>query len=381
MPSYVSRSVRTGLDELELLNWEGGVTDNLRWYNFRGDITIQPAARLIDLCRAAQANGLKLILSNWDFNQSFKFERSGELQRTLDELPTIEAMFQHIADVMLDSLELIDQHDLLDVIWAVEITNELESPEIGPLSRLGTDSQEGPKGTEAGARQHLHEVTRPMIEECIEQLRSRFPELKYAVDTVWPWADSSAPTNLDLIAINGYITDTALLGDYRALFSDGDVWQGDVLDEKVRHLLLPDAPSYRAWREGLGTSIRDPYFPQCYLATWADPDRFFQFFDEVWRRAEDGAKSQMQQWIREATQLSSDLDVPWYFGEGYATTISLTSLWDSGSSARDFHRWVAEQLRAAGAIGWTPSSAASPEQTDIWPLEAWVKDMNALVRA
>jgi hypothetical protein len=382
MPSYVSRAIRSGRDELTIAPLGRGITDQLRWYDFRGGVTIRPVERLLELGRLAREHGVSLILSSWDFNQAFKFEPPGELYQRLSAMQSADEAFDHLAGVFGDELTLLEEHGLLDVIAAVELTNELEGMEIGPIPRLGAASTEpGPKGTLPSARQRVHEACREPIERAASRLRERFPSLDFTVNTVWPWADSPAPRNLDVISVNAYITDTPVMDTYRELFANGDLWQGAVLDAKVKHLLLEGAPPYAAWRAACPSRVGDVYYPQCYLSLFADPRKFYEYFEGVWSPVQRAARDQVATWLAQVREIARPLGKPWYLGEGYANTVSLTSLWDAGDSSRAFHAWVVNAACEAGASGLTPSTLAAPEHPDLWRHADWLRAVNARITA
>jgi hypothetical protein len=279
-------------------------------------------------------------------------------------------------------VSLLDENDLLDVISVVELHNELEGMEIGPSSQLfreAVSEEEGPKGTDPGARQVIRARVRGMIDEVIASLRADFPGLLYSINTVWPWSEPEPPGNQDVYSVNFYLTDSPALADYLALFENGDVWQGRIVQENVRPLLRAGAPTYDEWLAPLGERWRDPYYPQSYLALWADPPKMSAFFTRVFTQAEPTIKRQATAWLAELQQLSQRTGKPWYLGEGYANLISVTSLWDAGDQCRRFHEWVVGEAMARGACGMTPTTQASPENPDIWCLVDWIRTMNARI--
>jgi hypothetical protein len=383
MPSYVTRAVDSGRDELEISNLGKGVADNLRWYNFRGGVKIEPVERLLWLFREARRHGMRIIVSNWDLNQSFKFEVEPVLYQTLLRMTTLEEEFAHIEHTLRTVLRLLSEHDLLDVISVVEIHNELEGMEVGPSSQLFREvenHEEGPKGTDPGARQVIRSKVRDLIEQVISALRAEFPGLLYSVNTVWPWTEPAPPANQDVYSVNFYLTDSPALADYLALFENGDVWQGMIIQDRVNPLLRAGAPHFDDWLASLGKRWRDPYYPQCYLALYAEPRKMSDFFSHVFAQAEPAIKRQATAWLDELQQLSRSTGKPWYLGEGYANLISLSSLWDSGEQCRGFHEWVVQQAMELGASGMTPNTEACPENPDIWRLADWIRAMNGRIR-
>src|SRR5712692_6234377 len=88
MPSYVSRALRTG-EHVQLAQFRQGVSANLRWYDFLGGITIDPPRRLLELFTEARRAGIRIVVSNWDFQQAFKFEAEPRLYERLRELRSL----------------------------------------------------------------------------------------------------------------------------------------------------------------------------------------------------------------------------------------------------------------------------------------------------
>jgi DNA-binding FadR family transcriptional regulator len=379
MPSYVTRAIDSGRDELEIANLGKGVVDNLRWYNFRGGVKIEPVKRLLWLFREAKRQGMRVIVSNWDFNQSFKFETQPALYETLRGMTTIAEEFSHIERTMRIVLTLLAENGLLDVVSVVEVHNELEGMEVGPSARLFDEmagAEAGPRGTGLGSVRHIRSRSKGPIERTIAALRARFPQLLYTVNTVWPWSDPPPPGNQDVLSANFYVTDAPVLADYLALFEDGDVWQGAIMDDKVRPLLGAGAPSFDEWLQPLGDRWRDPYYPQAYLALWADPRRLLDFFTGAFAQAEPLIKRQVITWLNQLQQLSQSTGKAWYLGEGYADLASVTSLWDRSEQCLRFHAWVVEQALQRGACGLTPDTVAAPENPDVWALVDWMKGLN-----
>jgi hypothetical protein len=379
MPSFVARAVESGNDELAIASPGRGVADNLRWYSFRGGARIEPTKWLLSLFREARHHDMRIIISNWDLNQSFKFEAEPLLYDTLRAMTTPEQEFAHIERTLRAVLSLLAEHGLLDVASVVEIHNELEGMEIGPSSQLGRsidDHDEGPKGTEPGARRLIRSTLKALVERVLDGLRSDFPGPLYSVNTVWPWCEPEPPANQDIYSVNFYLTDSPALAGYLDLFENGDVWQGRIIQHRVQHLLRPGAPTFDDWSAPLGERWRDPYYPQCYLALYAEPDEMSAFFTRVFAQAEAAIKRQATAWLDDLQRLSQTTGRPWYLGEGYASLVSLTSLWDSGEQSRNFHAWIVEQAMQRGACGLTVATTCSPENPDMWKLVDWMRAIN-----
>jgi DNA-binding FadR family transcriptional regulator len=384
MPGYVTRAIESGRDELEIASLGKGIVDNLRWYNFQGGVKIKPASRLLHLCEEARRHGVRIIASSWDFNQSFRFEVEPHLRDALQGMITVSEQFAYIEHTWHVVLHLLADHNLLDVISVVELHNELEGMEIGPSSQLFREmsaNEAGPKGTAPGSVRRIRSRTRDPIERTIAGLRAEFPQLLYTVNTVWPWTDPQPPANQDVYSVNFYVTDSMVLADYLALFEDGDLWQGRILDERVRPLLREGAPPFDEWMDQIGGHWQDPYYAQSYLGLWADPRRMADFFSRVFSQGEPIIKRQVITWLDNIANASRATGKSWYLGEGYADLASVTSLWDEGDQCRQFHAWVVEQAIARGATGLTPNAVASPENPDVWSLVDWLKGLNERIAA
>jgi Sugar-binding cellulase-like len=380
MPSYVSRALRTG-EELRLARFAAGPSRNLRWYDFRGGVTVQPVARLIELVRAARAADLRLVLSNWDFQQAFKFEEEPDLHQQLSGLTAVDAMFAHVEQTFRDVLSLLEQHDLLDTVAVIEIMNEFESAEVGPLTQLaaGSADGEGPFVATAGYQRRVRAATRGLVERTIDALRADFPELGYTVSTTWPWTDPAPPSNRDFVEANVYVTNKPVFPGYFELFENGDAWFGRVRDDVAYPLLRRDAQPYDDWLAEVGGGWRDLYWPQCYLGLYLDPERYLDFFAREFERGEPAAREVVTALLDEAARSAAEQGIPWYLGEGYANNPPTTSLWNQSPQSLAFHEWVIAEALRRGANGLTPTTMASPEHPDVWAEADWLRSANAMI--
>jgi hypothetical protein len=289
-------------------------------------------------------------------------------------------MFGHVEETLRDTLALLAEHDLLDVVAAVEILNEFEGTEVGPLAEIlpWTTEEQGPVVATAGYQRRVREEARAPIEQTIEALRAEFPDLPFTVDSTWPWTEPAPPANRDVVAVNMYITNKPIFPGYYELFANGDLWFGEVLDASARSLLRPDAPPYGEWRASVPEGWRDLYYPQCYLGLYLDPARWLEFFTAEFGRHAPAARVQVLSLLDAAR--SSGGGGPWYLGEGYAVNPTTTSAWNRSGQCLDFHAWVVEQALARGACGLTPTTVASPEHPDVWAEEDWLRAVNRTIR-
>ena len=380
MPSYVSRALRTG-EQLHLAPFAAGPSRNLRWYDFSGGVSVQPAERLLELVRAARDAGLRLVLSNWDFQQAFKFEQEPLLYERLRGLRTIDEMFAHVEETLRDELTLLQEHDLLDTVAVVEIMNEFESAEVGPLTEVAVGSADGvgPFVATAGYQERVREATRVPVERTIAALRSDFPQLRYTVSTTWPWTEPEPPRNRDAVEVNLYVTNKPVFAGYFELFENGDAWFGRVRDEAARPLLRDGAPSYDEWLAQAGGGWRDLYWPQCYLGLYLDPERYLEFFTREFELGVEAAHEVVAALLDEAAASAREQGIPWYLGEGYANNPPTTSLWNQSPQSRAFHDWVIAEALRRGACGLTPTTMASPEHQDVWAEVDWLRSANATI--
>jgi hypothetical protein len=375
MPSYVSRALRTGR-ELRLAEFSRGPSRNLRWYDFRGGVSVDPPRRLLDLFRAARAVGLRIVVSNWDFQQAFKFEAEPDLRNELDALPDVDAMFRHVERTLCDTLGLLEEHDLLDVVAAVEIMNEFEGAEVGPLPRLaaGTADASGPFVATAGYQHTVRTATRGLVERTIDGLRADFPSLPFTVSTTWPWTDPAPPVNRDVLSVNMYLTNRPVFARYFELFEDGDAWFGRIRDDAAAPILREGAPRYADWlAENEGW--RDLYYPQCYLGLYLDPERHLDFLTAEFEAHEAEVRRATLDLLDEAAAQGE----AWYLGEGYANSPPTTSLWNQSVQSLAFHRWVIDEALRRGACGLTPTTMAAPEHPDVWAEKEWLQAANETI--
>ena len=378
MPSYVSRAIRSGVDELRLAEFAAGPSRNLRWYDFRGGIAIEPRRRLLELFREAERAGIGVVLSSWDFQQSFKFEAEPRLYDALRSMTSVDEMFAHVETTLRDVLSLLAEHDLLGAVAAVEIMNEFESAEVGPLTSLAAGSADGagPFVATAAYQQRVRAATREPIERTIDALRADFPDVAYTVSTTWPWTDPPPPANRDAISVNMYITNKPVFRGYFDLFENGDAWFGQVLDEAARPLLREGAPRYDEWRASVGDDWRDLYYPQCYLGLYLDPKRYLEFFQAEFERGEEAAKRWIAELLDEVHASAEQEGIPWFLGEGYANNPPKTSLWNQSRQSLAFHEWVITEALARGADGLTPTTMGAPEHADVWREVEWLQRAN-----
>jgi hypothetical protein len=376
MPSFVSRTLSTG-EQVRLAEFARGPSRNLRWYDFRGGLAVDPRERLLELFRAARAAGLRIIVSNWDFQQGFKFEEEPRLRDALDALPDVDAMFGHVERTLGDVLGLLEESDLLDVVAAVEIMNEFESAEVGPLAGIAESRVDGsgPFVATAGYQHAVRAATCELVERTIDGLRADFPSLLFTVNTTWPWTTPEPPANRDLASVNMYLTNKPAFAGYLGLFEHGDAWFGRVDDEAAAPILRDGAPRYDDWlAENRGW--RDLYYPQCYLGLYLDPERHLEFLTAEFERREPELRRATLELLDEAAAQG----LPWYLGEGYANSPPTTSRWNQSAQSLGFHRWVIKEALRRGACGLTPTTMASPEQPDVWAETAFLSAVNKTIR-
>jgi hypothetical protein len=141
--------------------------------------------RLIELCTVAKRYNVKLILSSWYYLHTFWFTDK-KLTTELMGLP-LEKRFMVFARGLDRILETLKERELIDVVAFAEIFNEVDGYEF----RGGYEATNPTTEYLTGIRL-LHE-------EALDFLRTRHPDVLFAVDTMM------ANTVLDVIPRNAQV--------------------------------------------------------------------------------------------------------------------------------------------------------------------------------
>lgn len=141
--------------------------------------------RLIELCTVAKRYNVRVILSSWYYLHTFWFTDEW-LTAELLGLP-FEKRFMHFARGLDRILEALRERDLIDVIAFAEIFPEVDGMEFrGGYEAMNPSSE------------YLNSIRR-LHEEALDFLRTRHPEIRFALDTI------SAQPLLDLIPHNAQV--------------------------------------------------------------------------------------------------------------------------------------------------------------------------------
>ncbi len=141
--------------------------------------------RLIELCMVAKRYNVKLILSSWYYLHTFWFTDK-KLTAELLGLP-LEKRFMVFARGLDRILETLKERELIDVVAFAEIFNEVD----------GFEFRGGYEATNP-TTEYLTSI-RLLHEEALGFLRTRHPDVLFAVDTMMP------DTVLDVIPRNAQV--------------------------------------------------------------------------------------------------------------------------------------------------------------------------------
>ena len=151
--------------------------------------------RLLDLFRAADKYGVKIILSSWFYIHTY-WMLDEEVSDPLFRL-TNEQKFDHFARDLDVIFELLEENNLIHCVAFAELFNEVNyMPSLNP-----------PIGTVATCSKKHAESIRAAHEAAIDMLHQKYPTVKIAYDVSCPYFRTDlVPRNADVLNFHSYFS-------------------------------------------------------------------------------------------------------------------------------------------------------------------------------
>ncbi len=283
--------------------------------------------RLIELCTVARRYNVKLILSSWYYLHTFWFTDKN-LTAELMGLP-LEKRFMVFARGLDRILETLKERKLIDVVAFAEIFNEVDGYEFRGGYEAKNPTSEYLKGV------------RLLHEEALGFLRTRHPDVLFAVDTMMP------NTVLDVIPRNAQVWNfhSYYLWPVYGVFEQG--LMGADID-------LNDPASYAAVRRFLRSDVvplktvvdsragRPPLKEDWYRRIWLyrnlDPNampELERLLQENLEKNIDRFKQRAADAVKQALKVRDELfpGIPLVLGEGASYCADHRLRWEERSDA------------------------------------------------
>ena len=316
--------------------------------------------RLIELCTVAKRYKVKVILSSWYYLHTFWFTDK-QLTAELLGLP-LEKRFMHFARGLDRILDTLRERDLIDAIVFAEIFNEVDGMEF----RGGYEAR-NPSSAYLNGIRLLHE-------EALEFLRSRHPDIRFALDTM------KADTLLDLIPRNAQVWNFHsyyLWSVYNVFEQDlmkGDIDLGDpAAYAPVRRFLRRDVVPFQAVVDSRADRlpIKDDWYRRIWLYRNLDPNAMPELERLLQEHLEQNLDLYKQKATDAATQAVKVRDelfpgVPLVLGEGASYCADHRLRWEERSDAYwEVVEHAARTWREHGFRGAVARTNGGPEDP-VW---------------
>ncbi len=297
----------------ELQHMTGGRIDMLR--------------RLIELCTVAKRYNVKLILSSWYYLHTFWFTDK-KLTAELLGLP-LEKRFMVFARGLDRILETLKERDLIDVIAFAEIFNEVD----------GYEFRGGYEATNPTS-EYLNGI-RLLHEESLGFLRTRHPDVLFAVDTMRP------DTLLDVIPRNAQVWNfhSYYLWPVYGVFEQG-LMRADVdLNDPatyaaVRRFLRPDVVPFQTVVDSRAgrPPLKEDWYRRIWLYRNLDPNampELERLLQEHLEKNIDRFKQRATDAAEQAVKVRDELfpGIPLVLGEGASYCADHRLRWEERSDA------------------------------------------------
>lgn len=246
-----------------------------RWYDMDRSSQINAREHMLRLARACDRQGLRLILSSWEYQQSSSLAEDRSWMDQLMAVPP-EDRAVRLAECLADLHDFLGAHRLGHVIALTELHNEVQIGHLTDGLRVG--EAEGVSLARAEPLTTI-KLLRNRLEAGLARFSERRPEDAVTVNYagVPVGALSDLPDGMDALVLHPYLY--GVLGELMRTYGLG---QGnDELDEEGlrRDLLRPDAPPFsEAWPAKSGDAWRTgaTIIPPALLHAhdWSDPEAF-----------------------------------------------------------------------------------------------------------
>lgn len=311
--------------------------------------------RLIELCTVARSHNVKLILSSWYYLHTFWFTDK-KLTAELLGLP-LEKRFMVFARGLDRILEELKQRELIDVIAFAEIFNEVD----------GLEFRGGYQATNP-TTEYLNR-SRLLHEEALDFLRTRHPDVRFAVDTMMP------NTLLDVIPRNAQVWNfhSYYLWPVYGVFEQGLMGADINLDDpaayaSVRRFLRPDLVPFKTVVESRAgrPPLKEDWYRRIWLYRNLDPNAMpalERLLQEHLEKNIDRFKQRATDAVKQALKVRDELfpGIPLVLGEGASYCADHRLRWEERSDAYwEVVEHAARAYREQGLVGAVARTNSGP---------------------
>jgi hypothetical protein len=364
MPFLLSSQHTFPANELSIARLGADFGQRTRWYNVDGGHALDPRSWLLELFRAAKRHDCFVIVSSWEYQQSPSFSATSEWFDALRAIPAAQRPAV-MADALIELLNELANHDLLDRVAYTELHNEADNSSLMPSS---------------DHNHHYRRLQQPAT-DALNAIRAKHPDLLHTVSwgETWPLEFDDLPQDLDVAHFHFYVY--GVLGAlYKRLgLGHGTNPRPDVEfpSPELASILMPDAPAYRdyhpaqTWR-GQATGISRELF---YAHDWVDVTKWDLWLYEHYPTHRIAMRQQLDHWVEAVAGWATARDIPAVIGEGYLGYTPLHAGFEEGPVGKDIIEHTLERARQTGYWGAILCSNAAPHHP-FWADITWQQEAN-----
>lgn len=329
--------------------------------------------RLIELCTVARRYNVKVILSSWYYLHTFWFTNE-QVTAELIGLPP-EKRFIYFARGLDRIIMELKQRGLADVLAFAEIFNEVDG-----MNWVGGYGMEKKSADLLNPFRSLHE-------EALAFLKTRHPEIRFALDTYTPWTNTElVPRNMQVWNFHSYyLWDVYNIFEGDLLAPDADL-NNPQLYAPIRRFLLKDLVPFQAILDS--RKGRPPIDAGWYRRIWLyrnlDPNAMPELERLLRENLENNIDHFKQKVVDAAAQAVGLRDahfpgIPLVIGEGASYCADTRLRWEERSDAYwEVVEHASRTWRDHGFLGAVVRTNAGPEDPVWHEYPERLRDANAV---
>ncbi|MHB1001610.1 MAG: cellulase-like family protein [Armatimonadota bacterium] len=337
---------------MEFGPWIKGYSSNLRTVNGRGGAKLNVLDRVIQLMELARDNGIYVIQTSWEYQDSTWHVVDRKIRDEVYEIPVQDRL-----------MSLVHQHDRLITILK-ERGLDKNIAFVEPHNEI--DHSEFPKA-EAGKRCHT---------EAIAFLREKHPDILISADF--------STTDLSIIPDNAQVFDSHM-------YAGSDMYFNGIMAQTVLH---PDFDPDDPWKLPLlrtllkenivpwnvmaepSRNIREFWRPFAWLYENLRNDEWdrwmLEHYDEYWLNA----KNNVETWFAAFGKEADRRGIPAVLDEGGWFYPPLGSRFEEMPEGMALFELMADHAIINNYWGFMPTTYCGPEQP-VWNINPeWLKEIN-----